>query len=57
MFHQKFNSLTVTLFSAFTSAEIINRFLMSTGYLPVAHEESCGIYEKVLRSKPKWREG
>lgn len=41
----------------FTGGEIVNQFLMSTGYLPGAHEESCEIYKKVLKSKPKWKEG
>lgn len=40
----------------FTGGEIVNEFLMSTGYLPGAHTESCPVYRKVLKSKPKWRE-
>ncbi len=27
---------------------------MSTGYLPGAHNESCPVYKKVLKQKPKW---
>lgn len=38
----------------FTGGEIVNEFLMSTGYLPGAHETSCPIYQKVLASKPDW---
>lgn len=38
----------------FTGGEIVNEFLMSTGYLPGAHIESCRIYKKVLKSKPSW---
>lgn len=38
----------------FTGGEIVNEFLMSTGYLPGAHSESCSIYKKVLKSKPLW---
>lgn len=38
----------------FTGGEIVNEFLMSTGYLPNAHEESCPIYKKVLKAKPAW---
>lgn len=38
----------------FTGGEIVNEFLMSTGYLPHAHEESCPVYKKVLKSKPAW---
>jgi len=36
----------------FTGGEIVNEFLMSTGYLPGAHTESCVIYKKVLKEKP-----
>lgn len=36
----------------FTGGEIVNEFLMSTGYLQGAHIESCPIYEKVLERKP-----
>jgi DNA-3-methyladenine glycosylase I len=38
----------------FTGGEIVNEFLMSTGYLPGCHDESCIIYKKVLKSKPAW---
>jgi DNA-3-methyladenine glycosylase I len=38
----------------FTGGEIVNEFLMSTGYLPGAHIESCAIYKKVLIKKPSW---
>ena len=38
----------------FTGGEIVNEFLMSTGYLPGAHVESCAIYKKVLGKKPSW---
>ena len=31
----------------FTGGEITNEFLMSTGYLPGAHEEGCSIFEKL----------
>lgn len=31
----------------FVGGEIVNEFLMSTGYLAGAHLESCGIYSKV----------
>jgi DNA-3-methyladenine glycosylase I len=36
----------------FTGGEIVNEFLMSTGYLPGAHAENCVIYKKVLKAKP-----
>lgn len=38
----------------FTGGEIINEFLMSTGYLPGAHAETCPVYKKVLKQKPAW---
>ena len=38
----------------FTGGEIVNEFLMSTGYLPGAHAESCRYYKKVIRSNPPW---
>jgi DNA-3-methyladenine glycosylase I len=36
----------------FTGGEIVNEFLMSTGYLSRAHIESCVIYKKMLKAKP-----
>ena len=36
----------------FTGGEIVNEFLMSTGYLPGAHIESCPIYKKVMTAGP-----
>ena len=38
----------------FTGGEIVNEFLMSTGYLPGAHHPGCIIYKKILKSKPAW---
>lgn len=38
----------------FTGGEIVNEFLLSTGYLPGAHIESCPIYPVLLQSKPAW---
>ena len=38
----------------FTGGEIVNEFLMSTGYLPHAHVESCAIYKKVAATNPMW---
>jgi DNA-3-methyladenine glycosylase I len=40
----------------FTGGEIVNEFLMSTGYLKGAHIENCIIFDKVIKSKPKWLE-
>ena len=36
----------------FTGGEIVNEFLMSTGYLPGAHIESCPVYKKVVKANP-----
>lgn len=38
----------------FTGGEIVNEFLVSTGYLEGAHIESCPIYKKVMKQKPAW---
>lgn len=38
----------------FTGGEIVNEFLVSTGYLPGAHTPDCPIYEVVLASRPPW---
>ena len=40
----------------FTGGEIVNEFLMSTGYLPGAHAAGCPVYKKVMKQKPKWLE-
>ncbi len=40
----------------FTGGEIVNEFLMSTGYLPGSHAEDCPVYKKILKLKPKWAE-
>ncbi len=41
----------------FTGGEITGEFLVSTGYLPGAHDVTCPIYAKVLRRKPAWMRG
>ncbi|MEO8209890.1 MAG: DNA-3-methyladenine glycosylase I [bacterium] len=38
----------------FTGGEIVNEFLMSTGYLPGAHIASCKFYKKIIRANPPW---
>jgi DNA-3-methyladenine glycosylase I len=38
----------------FTGGEITNEFLVSTGYLKGAHEESCPVYKQVLKENPMW---
>jgi len=38
----------------FTGGEIVNEFLISTGYLPGAHQADCPIYKKVASLRPAW---
>ena len=38
----------------FTGGEIVNEFLMSTGYLPGAHSPECPIYRTVISKHPAW---
>jgi DNA-3-methyladenine glycosylase I len=39
----------------FTGGEIIGEFLMSVGYLPGAHRETCPAYKRILKTDPPWR--
>jgi len=39
----------------FTGGEIVNEFLMSTGYLPGAHDDDCVIYKKLIKANPAWK--
>lgn len=55
--HPKTKEEWVKLFKKtfrFTGGEIVNEFLMSIGYLPGAHSESCPFYKKTLKAKPMW---
>ncbi len=57
--HPKSKEEWVKLFKntfRFTGGEIVNEFLMSTGYLPGSHTPDCPIYKKLLKQKPKWAE-
>lgn len=38
----------------FTGREIVNEFLMSTGYLPGAHDPDCPVYAEIARLSPPW---
>lgn len=38
----------------FTGGEIVNEFLMSTGYLPGAHDADCPVHASILATKPPW---
>ncbi|HEX4877159.1 MAG TPA: DNA-3-methyladenine glycosylase I [Chitinophagaceae bacterium] len=40
----------------FTGGEIVNEFLMSTGYLPGAHTATCPVFKKIMKCRPKWAE-
>lgn len=40
----------------FVGGEIVNEFLMSTGYLPGAHDEDCSVFIKIKKLRPKWME-
>jgi DNA-3-methyladenine glycosylase I len=41
----------------FTGGEIVGEFLMSIGYLPGAHVESCPVHRRILRLRPPWAAG
>src|SRR5687767_13065843 len=38
----------------FTGGEIVRELLVSTGYLPGAHDPSCPVYPRVLVLNPPW---
>lgn len=38
----------------FTGGEITGEFLMSTGYLPGAHDPDCPVYRRIARANPPW---
>jgi DNA-3-methyladenine glycosylase I len=38
----------------FVGGEIVNEFLLSTGYLPGAHDEDCPIFPQVKSQNPPW---
>jgi DNA-3-methyladenine glycosylase I len=37
----------------FTGGEIVNEFLMSTGYLPGAHDPECPVYKRIMQLNQK----
>jgi DNA-3-methyladenine glycosylase I len=41
----------------FTGGEITGEFLLSTGYLPGAHERSCPVFARIARLGPPWMRG
>ncbi len=47
----------VKLFRAtfkFVGGEIVREFLVSTGYLPGAHQPDCPVYAEIAALKPPW---
>ncbi len=38
----------------FTGGEIVNEFLMSTGWLPGAHQPDCPVHARILALDPPW---
>ncbi len=55
--HPRSKAAWVMLFKkhfVFVGGEIVGEFLMSAGYLPGAHEETCPVYAKILALKPAW---
>ncbi|MGB3492055.1 MAG: DNA-3-methyladenine glycosylase I [Elainellaceae cyanobacterium] len=55
--HPKSKADWVKLFKQhfrFVGGEIVGEFLMSMGYLPGAHLESCPVYEAVAALNPPW---
>ena len=38
----------------FTGGEITGEFLMSSGYMPGAHDEDCPVFREIAALKPPW---
>ena len=41
----------------FTGGEIVKEFLVSSGYLPGAHDADCPVYRQIARLQPAWIRG
>lgn len=57
--HPKTKTEWIKLFKKtfkFTGGEIVGEFLMSIGYLQGAHDTSCPVHAKILKTNPKWIE-
>ena len=39
----------------FTGGEIVGEFLMSLGYLPGAHAETCPVHARIVALRPPWQ--
>jgi DNA-3-methyladenine glycosylase I len=53
--HPRSKEAWVTLFRqtfVFTGGEIVNEFLVSTGYLPGAHSPECPVYAWIIAANP-----
>lgn len=38
----------------FTGPEVVNEFLMSTGYLEGAHRDDCPVHKQIIKQNPPW---
>ena len=57
--HPRHKDEWVRLFKStfrFTGGEIVGEFLMSTGYLPGAHEDWCPVGKRIAKLRPPWME-
>jgi DNA-3-methyladenine glycosylase I len=55
--HPRDKAAWVKLFKqtfVFTGGEITGEFLLSIGYLPGSHDETCPTYKKIARLNPPW---
>ena len=55
--HPRMKDEWVKLFKVnfkFVGGEIVNEFLMSTGYLPGAHDPDCPIFGSIMKKYPAW---
>lgn len=41
----------------FTGGQIVNEFLVSTGYLPGAHRPDCPVFAAIRELRPPWMQG
>lgn len=51
--HEEWTHLFMKTF-LFTGKEIVKEFLLSTGYLPGAHDVDCPVYLKIQQLNPPW---
>ncbi len=55
--HPKSREAWVKLFKKtfkFTGGEITNEFLMSSGYLPGSHSDTCPVMQRIKEENPPW---